>query len=1108
MASASVKINANSSEFQASMRAMTNSLKEVDSSLNLASEQARLFGSSSDALSSQVDLLSSRLEGQTAILGEQKEYITVLSEDQLKLAEAQKACEVSLADLNNERKEALSEYGAESSEVEALDATILELNVEYRALGTSLDRTNAKMATATIKANNMETSMLRTTASLNEANLAFKTRHIDAFSSSMGKVSSVSGNVSRSLRPLSFGLLAIGGYAGYASVKFGTALAKLSTIADTSKVSMGTFRSSILALSNQTGVSATEISESAYQAISASVNTGDAMHFVSQATELAEAGFTDTGHSVDVLTTILNAYGLKASDVGRISNDLIRTQNLGKTTVNELSSSMGAVIPIAAATGVNLQQLSTAFVLLTKQGINTATAGTDIKGMLNELGKSGSKSDLILRKLTGQGFKGLITSGKTVGDVLQMLKIHAEKSGKGLNDMFGNIRGGTAAMDLVKVSSKTFNDTLETMNKTGNDTNIAFKKISETAGFKLHKSLIQLQNAAIKLGGALTPIIAHISSGLSKIATSISSLSPKQLKLITDIGIGIITFTLFTGILSKVTGGLGLLGKGLSRSVKFFTKTDHVVGGVTKSYSQFGKVLGGIKSVASKAGETMKLLWGIMMANPIILIVAGLVALGVAFYEAYKHCKVFRDGVNEAFSIIIKAFKTCITFLSSIFGPIWQSIMSSLKVAIKVFSEVVTSIWSVITTIFKGFMSFLSSVFKPLWSTLITNLKEPLSKFGIAVSSVWTTIKYIFTTFSSFLSGVFKPMWSAEIGVLKFLIKGFAIVIGAIWKGIEFVFKGFIDFFSGMFKSNFEETTGAVSVIIKALKPIFDIVFNGIKQVLSVFIGFLKGNFVATFKFAFSLIGTIIKGFLGIATGIIHMITGVFRGLTDFIVGVFTGNWSQAWNGIKEIFSSVFNGMKEICSSVWNSIISIIQGAVNFISSIISGIFSAFNKVTSIASNIGHKVASVIGLHVVLPNIDINKNSNLNVNHRAIPMSFASMPKTLSNMKNKTTSFASIGSLNNNLNSLSELSSIASNSNLNNISNSGNKNNIDINSIIDKVATEIGEKVHEAFKNNNTDKEINLKVILNGKEIAYASNDYQNRMNGKEIELQKRLRGL
>ena len=52
------------------------------------------------------------------------------------------------------------------------------------------------------------------------------------------------------------------------------------------------------------------------------------------------------------------------------------------------------------------------------------------------------------------------------------------------------------------------------------------------------------------------------------------------------------------------------------------------------------------------------------------------------------------------------------------------------------------------------------------------------------------------------------------------------------------------------------------------------------------------------------------------------------------------------------------------------------------------------------------------------------------------------------------------------------------------------------------------EKVHEAFKNNNTDKEINLKVILNGKEIAYASNDYQNRMNGKEIELQKRLRGL
>ena len=49
------------------------------------------------------------------------------------------------------------------------------------------------------------------------------------------------------------------------------------------------------------------------------------------------------------VTTIMNAYGLEASDVTKVSDVLIQTQNLGKTTVGELSSSMGKIIPTAKA---------------------------------------------------------------------------------------------------------------------------------------------------------------------------------------------------------------------------------------------------------------------------------------------------------------------------------------------------------------------------------------------------------------------------------------------------------------------------------------------------------------------------------------------------------------------------------------------------------------------------------------------------------------------------------------------------------------------------------------------------------------------------------------
>lgn len=52
-------------------------------------------------------------------------------------------------------------------------------------------------------------------------------------------------------------------------------------------------------------------------------------------------------------------------------------------------------------------------------------------------------------------------------------------------------------------------------------------------------------------------------------------------------------------------------------------------------------------------------------ANPIAWIVAAVVALGVAFYEAYKHCKTFRDGVNKAFEWISKGAKSVLKFFKN-----------------------------------------------------------------------------------------------------------------------------------------------------------------------------------------------------------------------------------------------------------------------------------------------------------------------------------------------------------------------------------------------------------------------------------------------------------
>ena len=83
-------------------------------------------------------------------------------------------------------------------------------------------------------------------------------------------------------------------------------------------------------MSDSTGVEAGEIAENVYNAISAGQKTGDAVNFVSKATDLARAGFAETGDALDVLSTIMNAYGLEASEVDKVSNDLIMTQTWAK----------------------------------------------------------------------------------------------------------------------------------------------------------------------------------------------------------------------------------------------------------------------------------------------------------------------------------------------------------------------------------------------------------------------------------------------------------------------------------------------------------------------------------------------------------------------------------------------------------------------------------------------------------------------------------------------------------------------------------------------------------------------------------------------------------
>lgn len=409
--------------------------------------------------------------------------------------------------------------------------------------------------------------------------------------------------------------------AGVASAKmtmdFEDSMAKVSTIADATEVPMDDMQKAILDLSNQTRISAEEIAQNVYDSISAGQKTGDAVNFVSKSTKLAKAGFADAGAALDVLTTIMNAYGLKASEVTNVSDMLIQTQNLGKTTVADLASSMGKVIPTANAYGVSLDELCAGYAIMTANGVATAESTTYMNGMLNELGKSGTNVSETLKEKTGKTFKELMDSGMSLSDVLKIISDAATENNKSFGDMWSSSEAGKAGMILLGDSAENFNGVLEQMQNSAGATNTAFEKL-DTNSAKIKKTTNELRNDAIDFGTTLmeelAPIIENIAEKISEFTEWFNGLSESEKQMIIQIGlivaaIGPLLIVLGTVVSSgaKIIGGIPVIAKGLSG------------------------------------------LFGIIAANPVLAIITAIV---IAVFTLWTTCDEFREGVLEGIDIL------------------------------------------------------------------------------------------------------------------------------------------------------------------------------------------------------------------------------------------------------------------------------------------------------------------------------------------------------------------------------------------------------------------------------------------------------------------------
>jgi TP901 family phage tail tape measure protein len=329
---------------------------------------------------------------------------------------------------------------------------------------------------------------------------------------------------------------------------FETSLAKVTTIADTSKLSTQQLSDQITAMSSKMGVAASDIAEATYQAISAGQDTSNAVAFAGQASKLAAAGFTSSSSAVDILTTALNAYGMSADQATHVSDVLLTTQNLGKTSVDELSASMGKVIPLAAAYGVSVENLSSGLAVMTANGIATAEATTYTKSMLNELGDSGSTVGKILQKQTGKSFAQLNAEGKSLGDVLQILYNSVGGNSTAFAGLWSSVEAGTGALSLASGGADKFNSVLAQMQDSAGATEAAYETMTDTFQHKVESLQTLAENLGISLYNSMEGSLSDVAQWgidcLTQLSTALTEGGPEAMlqaagSILSDLASGI-----------------------------------------------------------------------------------------------------------------------------------------------------------------------------------------------------------------------------------------------------------------------------------------------------------------------------------------------------------------------------------------------------------------------------------------------------------------------------------------------------------------------------------------------------------------------------------------
>ncbi len=501
------------------------------------------------------------------------------------------------------------------------------------------------------------------------------------------------------------------GFASSVAIDYNESLANLQTMVGNNAERMEEWKEEIQKLSVEMGKSTDDLTEGAYQVVSAFGDGADSMDILAISARAATAGAATTTEAINLLSAVTKGYGDTSKEAVQKTADLaFQTVKLGQTTFPELAKAIGRVVPLAKSLDVSQEELFTTMATATGVTGNAAEVSTQFRGALQALlAPSADMTDL----LEGMGFasgKAMLQQKGFLG-TMSLIKQAADQTGKPLQKYIGSIEGQTLALALTESQQDVFLEKQGKMQKAAGAMGGAFE--AQTAGInEAGFSISQLQTQAVVLaqtiGDVLMPVITPLVQTITDIVGKIVEWAKEHPALTSGI-------TVVAGIVGTLMLALGPMLLALPA--------------IVAAVGTISTVLGAIGAVA--LGPIALAIAGIVAA--VYLIVTNWDLVSAAIKTAWE------DIIGPTIDFMIKGFGFVWDKVKDVAGWIWgklsvvfTNIINSFMPVIDLFIYGFGQIWPVVQKVFSWIWDKVSGVIMGMYNSF----RWVLKKLGVELPSL------------------------------------------------------------------------------------------------------------------------------------------------------------------------------------------------------------------------------------------------------------------------------------------------------------------------------------------------------------------------------------